>query len=151
MCKYIRKLNDSFFYMLTIDFLTLLSPFVCAFVNTFVHLAEWAVFCLCKGGSQSISHSNSFQIRLVECFRWLRGPQCSCTHIQPLSWVTLSLQVSPVSLHCALNAEYTKLSFPKAICDPSDVLAIGHGNASYSTVRYYILKGMLYASYFDKP
>lgn len=48
---------------------------------------------------------------------------------------------TPITLLCALKAEYTKLSFLKAICDLSDPLDSRHGNALalWSTVRYYTL------------
>lgn len=76
-------------------------------------------------------------------FWWLSSlQQCSYTRSQPLSWVILSVsQVFPVNLLSVLKAEYTKLSFPKAICDPSDLLDSRHGNALalYGTVRYYII------------
>lgn len=49
---------------------------------------------------------------------------------QPFSQIILAPSpVFPVNLFRVLKAESTKLSIPKAICDPSDPLDSRHGNA----------------------
>lgn len=72
----------------------------------------------------------SLEIHLLECSA--AAQQAAAEQLSPLATfvVNRSLsQVFPVNLLAVLKAEDTKLSIPKAICDPSDLLASRHANA----------------------
>lgn len=85
------------------------------------------------------SHTAVPQHQFLRLAPEIHSPECSAAaqqaaaeQLSPLATfvVNRSLsQVFPVNLLAVLKAEDTKLSIPKAICDPSDLPASRHANA----------------------
>lgn len=85
---------------------------------------------------QSLCTQRCPQHQLLRLSLEIHLPECSAAAQQAAAEQLSSLvvnrslsQVFPVNLLAVLKAEDTKLSIPKAICDPSDLLASRHANA----------------------